>query len=1122
MKLTFYQLLLAAFFTGLATARPVEAQRIMEQRVTIQAENKPVKALLNQLGQMADVRFAYSSGLSQLNQPVTVNASNQRLSEVLDLLLRPLQLSYRLQGRQIILKPATSPQTSALPSVEPLQQAVAAMAPVDRTITGQVSDESGNKLPGVSVVVKGTSRGTTTDANGQYKLVIPDNNAILVFSFVGSVSQEVAVGSRSGIDVTLQTDNRSLSEVVVIGYGNQERRNVTGAVATIKAEAIKDLPVTSADQKLAGQIAGVQVSQVTGTPGGGVVIRVRGAGSIGAGDDPLYVIDGFPVNNSYSRSSNPLSMLNPDDIESISVLKDAASTAIYGSRGSNGVILITTKRAKNGASKVEFSAYTGLQVIPERGKIDMMNAQEWAQFRVEARQDLAKFQGKTFDPATIPADYQNPAALGEGTNWYDVLTRTAPQQSYNLTFSKGSESLRSLLSVGYFDQQGTVKNTSFKRYSARLNVEGSPRRNINVGLNLNPSFVDRKLTNTEGHFNDALLTQSLLNSPVAPVYNADGTYNQNITSTDLFVNANPLSILMDTRNVSSTARILGNTFIDISPVKGMHLKSTFNMDFTTARFDFFKPSTVGAFRNPPPQPATGSATANWLLNWLNENTLTYDRDFGKHHADVLVGYTVQKEKFQSTTTNGSQFPNDNVKTVNAATQITASADYQEWRLLSHLARLNYNFDDRYLLSAAIRRDGSSRFGLNNRFANFPSVSAGWRLSSESFFPKLNWLDEVKLRASYGLAGNNSIGNYTYIPGISTDNYNFGGSLASGFLLGSLANNQLGWERSRQFDVGFDASILAGRIYLSAEYYQRHTESMLQSLDIPVASGFSSAITNLGNVMNKGVEFSVNSHNTTGRLKWDTDFNISANRNKVLDIGGKAQLISGDVSTNITVVGQPMGMFYGYVFQGIVNTQTELDGIPKYGGQVVGSVKYADTNNDGKIDANDRTIIGNPYPKFIWGLTNRLRFRDFDLSILISGVQGAKIMDVYKRFTTNIDGVFNVEASVKDRWRSPEQPGNGEIPTTNGSTAWSREVNSLWVKDASFIAVRNITLGYNLKTPWKFSARIYTSAQNPLLFTPYKGGWPELNFQGNNSLAPGVNYTGYPVPVTYTLGANFQF
>ena len=869
-------------------------------------------------------------------------------------------------------------------------------------------------------------------------------------------------------------------------------------------------------------MAGVQVSQVTGAPGGGVVIRVRGSGSIGAGDDPLYVIDGFPVTNTYSRYSNPLAAINPSDIESITVLKDAASTAIYGSRGANGVILIKTKSAKAGVTSLDVNYYTGIQQIPDRAKIKMMNAQEWATFRVEARQDLAKFQGRVFDPATIPADYANPASLGAGTNWFNEMTQTAPIQDLNVTMSKGTESLRSVFSAGYFKQEGTVKNSNFERYSFRVNLEANPHKLVTVGVNLNPSFVNRKIADSEGHFNNSLVTASYLNSPLSPVYLGDGSYNNVITSTDLFSNANPLSILLDTKNRQSTMRALGSTYVIVKLADGLNFKTTFNMDWATTKSDFFRPSFVGGFRAVPPLPATGVTDNTTLLNWLNENTLNYDKTFGKHNLTILAGYAIQQEKFTRTTLNGAGYADDVVQTINGATIVTSGADVQAWRLLSYIGRVNYAFNDKYLLSAAVRRDGSSRFGSDNRWAMFPSVSAGWRVSDEAFFPKNGAISELKLRASYGLSGNNNIGNYTYIPGVTGDNYTFGGALASGFRLNSLANSNLGWESSRQSDVGFDASLLKGRLNFSAEYYSRLTEDMLQSVDIPNASGFATAITNIGKVENKGFEFTLNSHNTTGALKWETDFNISFNRNKVLNLGNKTQILAGDVNSNITLVGKPLGMFYGYDFLGIFQTQAEVDNSPKQAGQVVGTVKYRDVNNDGKIDANDRTAIGSPYPDFTWGLTNRLSFKGFDLSVLINGMQGLKVFDVYKRFTTNIDGVFNVEAEVKNRWRSPENPGAGLIPTTVANTALSRELNSAWVHDASYIAVRNITFGYTINAKKVKGIRVYVSAQNALLFTKYKNGWPEINFQGNNSLAPGINYNGYPVPVTYNIGANVRF
>lgn len=1119
MRITVTQLLMFTLFCSFSYAHHSHAQDVLNRSITLKIESMEVKKVLSRIEKQVEVKFVYSPNTIRADQKVSLNA-NSSLSEVLNELLTPLSISYEVVGSRILLRKKTV-ERAILPAVNAISSPNVEVA--ELTVKGKVTDaEKTEGLPGVSVVIKGTSKGTTTDPNGNYQLVIPDDKTILVFSFVGYEKQEVLVGDRSTINISLRADIKSLNEVVVVGYGNQERRYVTGAVGMVNVKNIKDLPLTSADQKLAGQVAGVQVNQVTGAPGGGVVIRVRGSGSIGAGDDPLYVIDGFPVTNSYSKYSNPLSTLNPDDIESMTVLKDAASTSIYGSRGANGVILITTKKAKSGTSNIDFNFFTGFQQILDRTKIKVMTAEELAQFRVESRQDAAKFAGKAFDPSTIPADYANPSSLGAGTNWYNELTQKAPIQSYNLTLTKGTDNLRTLISAGYFTQDGTVRNSKFERYSVRANIEGSPRKNILVGVNVNPSFVNRKIADSEGHFNTAILTQGILSSPLTPVRQADGTYSPIITSTDLFTNANPLSIVMDTKNIQSAVRFLGNTFIDLTLMPGLHLKSTFNIDWTSTKSDFFRPSYVGTFRSPPPLASTGNTSNAILFNWLNENTLTYDKTIGQHNVNVLLGYTVQNERYEFTGVNGSQYADDVVQTINAAASLTSSADVQKWRLLSYLGRINYAFNDRYLLSATVRRDGSSRFGPNNRFAVFPSLSVGWRVSEESFFPKSTLINDLKLRASYGLAGNNGIGNFTYIPGITADNYVFGGGLANGFRLNSLANANLGWESSRQLDIGFDASLFNGRLSFSTEYYQRHTEDMLQSIDIPIASGFSTAITNIGNVRNQGFEFTLNSRNTISVFKWETDFNLSFNRNKVIDIGNKTRILSGAETTNITTVGNPMGQFYGYIFQGIFQTQTELDNSPKQAGQVVGSVKYADTNGDGKIDANDKTAMGTPYPDFIWGMTNRFSYKNFDLSILINGSQGGKVLDLYKRFTTNIDGVFNVEAEVKDRWRSPENPGKGLIPTTVANTALSREINSLWVHDASFVAVRNITLGYRFKIKGTNNIRVYTSAQNALLFSPYKNGWPEVNVNGNNSLAPGVNYTGYPVSASYNIGANIQF
>jgi TonB-linked SusC/RagA family outer membrane protein len=1082
--------------------------------------DRPLSEVFQYIEQKTNYQFSFFEDVN-LNQRITIARKNQKLSDLLVEISGVSNLAFKQVNNTISIR-------SMLNANDHKNEVARSV----RTITGKVTsaDDKGG-LPGVNVMVKGTTQGTVTDVNGDYKIEVPDNGAVLVFSSIGFLSEEIAVGENTAIDVILTADIQTLGEVVVVGYGNQARKDVTGAVGTVKSESVRDLPAASADQRMAGQLAGVQVNQSTGAPGGGVTIRVRGSGSIGAGDDPLYVIDGFPVSNTYGQSSNPLAALNPNDIESITVLKDASATAIYGSRGASGVILVTTKKAKPGTTTVEVSSYVGFQRIADRSKVTMMTAEEFARFRTEARQDLAAFQGVPFDPNTVPEVYRNPQSLGAGTNWFDEVTRTAPMQNYNITLSKGTETTRTLFSAGYFDQDGTVVNTGFKRYSLRTNLEFDPYKNVTIGVNLNPSYVTRQLATTEGHFNDAVLTQSLLMSPLSPAYQPDGSYTVAVGSGDTFVNANPLSILNQTTNKAAEERILANTFIDVEPIPGLHLKSTFNVDQKMVKLDYFKPSYVGTFRiaptTPTASPATGRYSNNLLLNWLNENTISYEKQVGEHRFDMLAGYTVQQERYESTVNNGTQYALDAVTTINGATNITVTntsplptTEVQKWRLQSYLARLNYAFKDRYLLSAAIRRDGSSRFSPKNRWSQFPSVSAGWRISDEPFFPQTPAVSDVKLRVAYGLSGNNNIPNYAYMSTLVMDNYTFNGAIASGVGPGTLPNDYLGWEESRQLDIGLDASFLSGRINLIFEIYKRQTESMLWNINVPAASGFLNGYTNLGKVENKGIEITLNTRNTTGAIKWETDFNISFNRNKVLDLGPNKQIISGAENTNISVVGKPMGLFYGYKFQGLFQTQAELNSSPKQAGQTaLGSVRYDDYSGNGVIDAADKQPIGSPMPNFAFGMTNRFTYKNFDLSILINGSQGGKIMDLYKRFTTNIDGVFNVSADVKDRWRSPEQPGNGKIATTNGSTSLAREINSLWVVDASYLSVRNVTLGYRFKTSFADGLRAYASIQNALLLSPYKGGWPEINTNGNNSLAPGVNYTGYPVPTTYTLGVN---
>jgi TonB-linked SusC/RagA family outer membrane protein len=1085
------------------------------QTITLTEKSATIEKVFAAVEKQSGYGFFYRYKDIAAASPVTVNLKDATLNEALLQLFKDQPLTYVIENKTIVVK-----KQPLAPVVKAAKQII---------ITGQVFDNQNQALTGVNVRVKGTNEGTVTDISGKYS-ISADENAVLVFSFVGFSTMEQPVNGKAMINVSLQTDNK-LNEVVVVGYGNQSRRDVTGAVGTVKMANIAEIKVASLDLKLAGQLAGVTVNQVTGTPGGGVSINIRGAGSVGAGDDPLYVIDGFPLEPGFDQQQNPLSTINPDDIESINVLKDAASTAIYGSRGANGVILITTKRAKKGQSSIEFSTFTGVQTILPQSELKMMTAQQFAQWRIENQQDLDRIHGKVFDIDQVDPAYRNPAALGEGTNWYDAVTQVAPQQNYNVTVSNGTDKVRSLFTLGYFDQSGTILNTGFQRYSVRANMDADVAKNVTVGLDIAPTYSLRRQQETDGHFDSGVLSQAILESPLSPVKQPDGSYTQVIGSPGTFQNANPVSELVNTMNKYSQFRTLANFYADWKIIDGLDLKSTFGVDYQYSTGDYYRPSYLGGF-NVASEQAAGSFNSAYSLNWLNENTINYHKKWGDHSLTLLGGYTIQQENDHSRLTYGTGYADDAVESINGATIVTASADDEAWRLLSFLSRAEYAYKDKYLLSASIRRDGSSRFAAaGHQWGTFPSVSAGWRISDESFFPKTNIIEEVKFTGSYGLAGNNAIGNYQSIAAIVPTNYSFGGGIAPGNSLGNLGNNQLTWEDTKQLDIGMDISLFKGRIYLIAEYYNRYTQDMLQDVDIPVVSGFSDAESNVGNVRNRGWEFTVNTKNIVGdKFNWSSDFNISFNRNKVLSLGTTPSIMEAPLNDNassITEVGLPMGQFYGYQFAGIINNQKELASVPHFAGEKVGDILYKDINHDGVIDGSDEGPIGNPWPRFTFGFNNHFSYKAFDMNIVTAGSVGGHVFDVYKQFTTNLDGVFNVEQSVIQRWKSPGDHGDGIIPNSaSGNTNLARDYfPSSWVESNTYLEVKDISLGYNFKTSFSKNLRLYIQAQNAILLTGYKGGNPEVGIDtgdDNRSLSPNVNFNAYPVSAVFTIGCNVTF
>lgn len=996
-----------------------------------------------------------------------------------------------------------------------------------------ISADDGLPLPGVNVVVKGTTNGTVTGFDGNYSLNIQENNPTLVFSYIGFTKQEIPVNGQSEINVTMSEDATALSEVVLVGYGTQIRREVTGSVQTIEAEELTDIPVSQITQKLQGRLAGVQINQTTGKPGQGMSVRIRGQLSVSGGSDPLYVIDGFPI-------SGGINNINPDEIEDITILKDAASTSLYGSRAANGVVLITTKNGTVGETNVSFNTSTGIQQVPDRGRLEMMNSVEFAQFKKEYYED----QG---DP--VPEIFQNPSQYeGKTNDWYDALLRTAPMQNYNLTITSNKEKLRTAVVAGFFNQTGVVLGSDYQRYSLRANFDYDISEKVRIGFNIAPNYIIDNVPRTDGSRGTGLLFNALHTWPIMPIYNPDGTrteFNRFPADTgNIFSYANWLTSAEQIKDETKDVNLLTNAFIEYRPIDGLVIKSSLNAELYSRRYEFFSPSTATYAIN---RPIPTNSEAVWEdrndFSWLNENTATYTKSFGEHNFSLLGGFTFQRFKRDFSRVAADNFADDRLPTIQGAENINRNGTFdriEEWSLVSFLSRLTYNYKGKYLLTAAVRSDGSSRFGAENRWGTFPSVSAGWIASDEEFMQNQEALSLLKLRASYGVTGNNNIGNYTQYALIdNTVNAVFGNDLAPGSAVNSLSNDNLGWETTKQFDVGLDLSLFNDRLSFVYDYYTKNTTNLLYNVQVAQESGFSQFSDNIGEIRFWGHEFALNTVNTTGKFRWTTSANISFNRNVVESLADGIDRVYGPSGWHITKVGEPFGQFYGHLSDGVYLNQEDLDSSPQVPGRsTVGSIKLIDVNGDGVItrggDDDDRAITGSPFPDFTYGITNNIRYGDWDFSVVGTGSQGNQLLVRHLYSTTNLDGVFNLLKDVENRFRSVENPGDGFYGTTVGGgnvTGIERDwINDRFVADASYFNIRNITLGYTLGGFDKFfkSARIYASIQNVYIFTKYWGGPnPEISVQNNGqgdggNLESGVDISGYPVPRIFSLGLNLDF
>nr|WP_295869457.1 TonB-dependent receptor [uncultured Chitinophaga sp.] len=1117
MKLTLV-LMIAALMEVSATS--------YAQKVTLSAKNIALSDVFRQIRKQTAYNVLWNVDILKDAQPVAIQATNASVEDVLKQCFAQQPFTYSIHQNTIVITRRSGATDVAI------------------TIKGSVTDVSNRPLPGVAVRLKGTQTGTATLADGTYTLTVPDAGGVLLFNYMGYTPKEVPINGQTVIHVQLEQASSQLNEVVV-AYGKQSTREIVGSVAKLSAVDIKDQPTGTFAERLQGKLPGVQVPQTTGRPGQGMDLRVRGAASLTSNVRPLVVVDGQPMLGNPDNINN----INPDEIESFTVLKDASSTALYGSRAANGVIMITTKRGKAGATRIDFNSYYGSASLMRELIPPVMNATQLATYMKGFYEDKIKYEGYT---GGIPAVYQNPEQYGEGTDWFSVLTRNAPVQNYSLSVTAGNEKAAVSVVGGYFDQQGILLNTGYKRFSLRVNADFNPGKRVKIGVGVAPS-LQLEHNNRQGPgFNidgqRAIFASASMMPTMGSPYNPDGSLALGISGfTNQFVWANPLRQLMEVQDDANRLRLLANVFTEVKLTDHLTFRTSGSTDIASMTRKKFIPSTsVGGFNalpmeNPPPgnNTAIGQTTINNDYSWLNENTLNYRQQFGKHHSlDLLGGFTLQRSTGFFSDVVGRDFPDNSITYLSAATRFTTNTSSAgAWTMMSFLGRLNYTFKDRYMLQATIRRDGSSRFGDRNKWGTFPSVGAGWIVSDEAFLKNVPAISLLKVRATFGLTGMNEIDNYATSARIGNSNYSFSGGLAPGKVQTTLGNQLLAWERNRQFDAGIDIGLFDGRINLSYDYYNKLTTGLLFILPVPQSSGFTNVQDNLGDISQWGHEITLNTQNLTGKLKWNTSFNISFNRNVVKRIGlnnipfaDNPNITLSEFTDYRTLVGKPVGQFYGYIFDGIFKNQAEADAGPKYYGtgtttlSQAGTVRFKDLNGDGKITfPDDQTVIGDPNPKFIFGFSNTFQYQNFDLNIAMSGTYGNKLKNGMQESTYNLDGVFNGPPELLDRWRSEENPGNGRVARTLANTTASyRTDHTLFIHDASHLTINNIALGYTLRkfrTPYIKSLRLYASAQNVYIFTSYPGN-PEVSAGGIAFVTQqGQDLGAYPLQRTFTFGLN---
>lgn len=1115
-------------------------QNLSNTKVTFSVEGVTLLQIFESLERQTDYRFTYDSNVSEDKTTYTFEYGKTNLKNVLDILGKQTQLKFHVISKSI----SVTKNTVVIQHKE---------------VKGLVTNGSGLPLPGASIVEKGTTNGTQTDFDGEFALSVSDENAVLVISYIGFKTKEVAVDGQTDITIGLIEDAASLDEVVLVGYGSRKSRALTTAVSKVNYENLKDQNVVSFEQALQGQIAGVRISESTGAPGGNVSVKIRGPGTLGSAE-PLYVIDGMPLDNDLrgalgtasanEQPTNPLATINPEDIESISVLKDAASTAIYGSRGANGVVIITTKSGKQGGIKVNYKGSFGLQSVFR--KLDLLNAYEYAQLSIDGQNEnyINNNQGGDPDRAitdpnavrgnrgTIAPELFAYAAGIQGltdTDWQDEILRVAERKEHNVSVSGGSEHSNYYVSGNVLQQEGIVINSEFERYAFRMKYNVNYDK-IMFGINLAPSFSDHDIVQTEGPWwEGGIVSASNVYAPVFPVYNPDGTFNygNNNWGFGHSNQINPVATATLLSDRKQQYRLLGNAFLDLKIVDGLTNIVSVGMDFNNFKRDTYSPTTLEV-RGQSAGASSGRSRATFTRNLLFENTLSYNKTFGEHHnVNAVLGFSAQKNRTERNFVSGSGFPNDLVQTLNNANSDSYSgfSNGSEWSLLSYFSRVQYDYHGKYLFSASMRTDGSSRFAPNNKWGYFPSVSAGWVISKETFFGDSDIVSFLKLRGSYGSNGNFDIGNYEFIPLLNDQNYVFGNDIVNGLAIDNLSNPNLTWEKTDSWNIGLNLAFFNDKLELEADVYERISKDFLFGVPQEPHTGFTSFLENRGEIKNAGFELSGTYNGKIGDLEITATANFSRNRNEVLELGPEGEDIVRQGGTSgadyITRIGEPIGSYFLYVEDGVFANQQEVDAVPHFAGARPGDIRYVDMNNDGVINSDDRTIVGSYNPSYVVGGRLNFKYKQFDLGIAVTSVQGHEILNLHRRYTYNLSGNFNQLAGAVNRWHSESNPGDGQTIRAKSSTGRNTLISTRHVEDASFVKIQNIAFGFNLPSQIAenlkiSSARIFANIQNPFLWTDYSGYNPEVNARPNNPTSAGEDYGSYPLARAFTMGINISF